>query len=94
MKSSGEHRRGRSMGSAPPPVIRSAGEKDEDLALFHEMKRREKHNFLHPSPDDLDATLCTFLLSPSLPVSGISAGRSVECVCVILRQWGWIGWQC
>ncbi|CAM6126938.1 unnamed protein product [Calypogeia fissa] len=56
MKSSGEHRRGRSMGSAPPAIIRS-GEKDEDLALFHEMKRREKHNFLHPSPDDLDATL-------------------------------------
>jgi hypothetical protein len=57
MKSSGEHRRGRSMGSAPPPAVVRSGEKDEDLALFHEMKRREKHNFLYPAPDDLDATL-------------------------------------
>ncbi|OAE23508.1 hypothetical protein AXG93_938s1040 [Marchantia polymorpha subsp. ruderalis] len=53
MKGGGEHRRGRSMGSTTP----GPDNKDEDLALFHEMKRREKHNFLHPSPDDLDVSL-------------------------------------
>ncbi|KAL3686151.1 hypothetical protein R1sor_004173 [Riccia sorocarpa] len=49
----GEHRRGRSMGStAARPET-----KDDDLALFHEMKCREKHNFLTTSVDDLDASL-------------------------------------
>jgi hypothetical protein len=88
MKSSGEHRRGRSMGSSPAPPLVRPEQKDEDLSLFNEMKRREKHNFLYPAPDDLDATLCMFLFLPcpcisvnckvrhSIICSALSVGKS------------------
>ncbi|KAI5077428.1 hypothetical protein GOP47_0007252 [Adiantum capillus-veneris] len=35
--------------------------KDEELALFHDMQTRENKNFLHPSTDDIEASLPTKL---------------------------------
>ena len=35
---------------------------DEDLALFHDMRRNENKNFLHPSNDDIDASLSEYTL--------------------------------
>lgn len=30
--------------------------RDEDLALFHDMRQRERRNFLYPWKDDIDAS--------------------------------------
>eukprot|EP00250_Pteridium_aquilinum_P018043 c23911_g1_i1 orf=1211-4999(+) len=41
--------------------IESSRSTDEDLALFHDMRTREDKNFLHPSTDDIEASLPTKL---------------------------------
>eukprot|EP00250_Pteridium_aquilinum_P014420 c21976_g1_i1 orf=532-3642(+) len=47
--------------------------RDEDLALFHDMRRRERRNFLYPLKDDIDASprrdegFSTFCVSASTP---------------------------
>ncbi|MCO5554146.1 hypothetical protein L7F22_007672 [Adiantum nelumboides] len=41
--------------------IRSPQSKEEDLALFHDMRTRENKNFLHPSADDIETALPTKL---------------------------------
>ncbi|MCO5592401.1 hypothetical protein L7F22_046404 [Adiantum nelumboides] len=41
--------------------IRSPQSKDEDLALFHNMRTLENKNFLHPSADDIETALPTKL---------------------------------
>lgn len=48
-----QHRRGYSMGSG-------VREKDEDLALFQDMRKRERTHYLYPSTDDqvIEASLC------------------------------------
>lgn len=73
----GQHRRGRSLSSTN--MVKS--EKDDDLALFHDMRRKERVNYLHPSADSdeaLDSSLCGYSQSkqspcatcPALPCSG------------------------
>eukprot|EP01018_Ginkgo_biloba_P026484 Gb_22546 [translate_table: standard] len=44
------HRRGLSLESMPQ-------DRDEDLALFQDMRTTERNNFLHPSTDDIDESL-------------------------------------
>lgn len=50
--------------------------RDEDLALFHDMRQRERRNFLYPWKDDIDASprrdegFSTFCVSASTPTRG------------------------
>jgi hypothetical protein len=50
-----QHRRGFSVGSG----VRES--KDEDLALFQDMRNKERNHYLYPASTDdqlIDATLC------------------------------------
>ncbi|XP_024536833.1 uncharacterized protein LOC112348475 [Selaginella moellendorffii] len=62
-----QHRRGHSTGSSAMAVV--GKEREEDLALFHEMKARERIHFLHPSTEeDIEASLRYRMVATAPPL--------------------------